>query len=335
MSLKPAVPAAVAKGSAVPLAWVVGAILVAAGVAAVATVTISRSAAGPGGPLTLVDDARRTVHLQPDPNRVVALGPNIVDILFRLGLRSHLVGVDCYNGTDSGALASDYTPEQIATWNLSPAMCVEADPFVDATLANLQPDIVLASTIVPTSQMEQITGELDVPLVVVQASSPVGILLDDLLVGEIFGVSATPLNAALTGVLANASVVVGAAVSFPSVLVTYSTDPSGYWTYGAGSFGQALVELAGGTSISGSVPYPYPELSAAQVLAAQPEWIFYAVGFGLTLSSYQGAPDWTSLTAVQNGNLSGLDSTWLTEAGPTMILDGVPALLAVLHPQVG
>lgn len=317
-----------------PLAWVVAIVLVSAAGAAVVAATLTSSPSASSGPLTITDDANRIVHLNPHPTRVVALGPNIVDALDHLGELSHLIGVDCYNGTTSGALSSDYTASQIARWSLTPSMCVEALPFVPSTLVNLTPDLVLASTIVSTAAVETVTAELGIPLVVLQPTTLGGILVDDLLLGEIFGTSAAAnaLNAQLTGTLSNASALVAGETTLPTVLVTYSVDSGGYWTYGPGSFGEALIEFCGGASIGAGTITSYPELSPAQVLAAQPQVIVYATGFGLGLSQYANGPDWTSFSAVQNHSLVGIDSTYLTEAGPSMILDGVPALTAAFFP---
>ncbi len=317
-----------------PVAWVLAVVLVAAAASAVVTASVLSAPAVPGGPIVITDDLGRTVHLAPDPARVVALGPNIVDMMVSLGLRADLVGVDCYNSTTAGGLASDYTPAQIAAWSLTASMCVEALPFVPATLANLTPDLVLASTIVSIGQVEQATGVLGIPFVVLQPATLSGILLDDVLLGEIFDQPArvATLNAQLSSELYNASQVVQAAATLPTVLVTYSVDAGGYWTFGPGSFGQSLVDFAGGASIGAGATTPYPELSASQVLAAQPQLIVYAVGFGIGLSTYQGGPQWSSFSAVEHGNLTAIDSTWLTEPGPTMILSGLPALLAAFHP---
>jgi ABC-type Fe3+-hydroxamate transport system substrate-binding protein len=117
------------------------------------------------------------------------------------------------------------------------------------------------------------------------------------------------------------------------VLLTYSFDADGYWTFGPGSFGASLLQITGAISISADATSVYPELSPAQVLSAQPEWIVCGTGFGLTVSSYASGEDWAEFSAVQHGNVTGIDSNWLTEADPTMILDGIPALLAVFHPS--
>ncbi len=286
------------------------------------------------GTVHVTDDAGRSVTVPYNPSRVVVLGPNIMDSMYRLGLRSHVVGVDCY-APDLGGLSSDYSSDQIALWNLSSSMCVQIGPtFNFEDLVNATPQLVLAATIVSSEYVGEITATYGIPVVVLQASSLGGIQVDLNILAQIFGVTsaAAALNAQLASELYNASQVVNNALSFPLVLVTYDADSNGYWTFGPGTFGESLIEAAGGTSIAANSTFAYPELSPEQVLSSNPQWIVYGTGFGLNLSYYAAAPLWSSLPAVQNGNITGLDSNWLTEADPTMILQGLPALIAIFQP---
>lgn len=326
------------------VAWIVVVALVCAGGAAgltaafysiSATSTASGCSGSPvGGNLTIVDDGGRCVTVPFDPARVAVLSPSIMDTVYRLGLRSHVVAVDCY-ATSFGGLYDDYSSDQIALWNLSPSMCVQVAPtFSLEDLANATPQVVLASTIISQVAVSEITSTLHIPVVVVQPSSIHGILTDVTLLGEVFGVAsaATKLNSQLQSELSNATLVRTTDLSRPSALLTYDVDNNGYWTFGAGTFGSSLVELAGGVSISASNPSPYPELPAETVLADNPSAVVCGVGFGLNLSYYQTAPGWSSLPAVENGAVFGINSNYLTEADPTMILSGLPALLAIFHP---
>ncbi|HEV2166528.1 MAG TPA: ABC transporter substrate-binding protein [Thermoplasmata archaeon] len=321
------------------MAWFLVGVLLSAGVgvgASAAYVALRPGGGGSAGPhtLTLTDDLGRNETVPYDPARVAVLSPSILDEMFRLGLRSHVVGVDCYAPT-LGGLSTDYSPDQVALWSLSSAMCVEVGPSFDVeTLLNLTPQLVLASTIVSVSAVQEISSTYHIPVVMLQPPTLSGILIDDSLLGRIFGVGggAAEVNARLTGELANASNLPNTVASFPTVLLTYSTDSNGYWTFGPGTFGQSLIELAGASSIGANATLPYPELAPEQVLADQPDRIVYATGYGLNLSSYQSAPLWSSLSAVQHGNLSGIDSNWVTEPDPTMILEGLPALIALFHP---
>jgi iron complex transport system substrate-binding protein len=321
----------------VPLAWVVVIVLIAAGAAVALTAVITASpssTSSSGGNITVTDDLGRTVHVPYDPARVAVLSPSLMDSVYRLGLRSHVVAVDCY-AASFGGLAEDYSPDQIALWNLSSSMCVQVGPtFVPSMLVDLAPDLVLASTIVSIADVEEITNQLHVPVVMLQPPTMSGILVDVSWIGEIFGVetAASALNAQLSTELYEASNVTASASAYPSVLLTYSVDENGYWTFGPGTFGESLLELTGAVGLGANSSFPYPELSPQQVLSGDPSWIVYGVGFGLNESTYASGPDWSSFPAVQDGNLSGIDSNWITEPDPTMILQGMPALLALFHP---
>ena len=286
--------------------------------------------------LNLTDDLGRSVVVPYDPARVVVLSPSIMDIMFRLGLRSHVVGVDCYAAADGG-LSEDYSPDQVSNWSLSSSMCVQIGPsFAPDMLVNLTPDLVLASTIVSVAEVETISSTLGIPVVMLQPPTLSGILVDVSLVGEIFNVStvASSLNAKLSLELYNVTEIDSNLTSLPTVLVTYDADANGYWTYGPGAFGESLIEFAGATNIGANATYPYPELSPAQVLVSNPSLIVYGVGFGLTESTYAAGPLWSDFSAVQNGNVTGIDSNWLTEPDPTMILAGIPALVHAFHPNL-
>src|SRR5208282_420698 len=319
----------------VSLTWVVVLLLVVGGGAVTVTaVAFTPRSSAPSHSLQLTDDLGRAVTVPLNPARVAVLSPSIMDVVYRLGLRSHVVGVDCYAAADGG-LSDDYSPDQVALWNLSSSMCVQVGPeFVPEMLVNLTPQLVLASTIVSVAAVEEITNQLGIPVVMLQPPTLSGVLYDDNLVGEIFGVqpTANALNAQLSSELFNATNVSGSAYVDPTVLVTYSVDSNGYWTFGPGTFGESLIEIAGGASISANAVTPYPELSSAQVLLDDPQIIVYGLGFGLNESTYAGGPDWSSLGAVQSGNVVGINSNWLTEPDPTMILLGIPALLELLHP---
>lgn len=331
----------------VPLALFGVAVLVAAGAAVAATAAYFelRPAPAPASSVSVTDDLGRSVEVPRDPARVVVLSPSIMDSVVRLGLRAHVVGVDCSSAA-FGGLEADYTSDQVAAWNLTPSLCVQIVGSVNTEdLLNKSPDLVLTSTIVSLSDIEEISGTYHLPVVVLAPATASGIVLDVDLLGSIFGVPtpASGLAAELTSVLANASAVVEnltqTGASLPTVLLTYYVTPvgsplPGYFTFGPGTFGESLVELAGGSSISANSTTPYPELSGSQVLSANPTKVLYATGFGLNLSSYAAGPDWSGLGAVQDGHAFAVDSTLVTEAGPSMILEGLHLLLHLLHPDL-
>ncbi|MCI4350092.1 MAG: ABC transporter substrate-binding protein [Thermoplasmata archaeon] len=302
------------------------------------------SATHPGASaVTVTDDLGRTVTAPSNPSRVVALSPSIVDSLVRLGLRDRLVGVDC-SSPAFGGLSADYDASQTAAWHLTSAMCVQVSPLNSEALVNLSPTLVLSSTIVSVSAVQEIANTLHIPVIMLQPVSVSGIVTDVQLLMSLFptGSLGPTLVASMQRELGNVSVL-DANLSYndaqlPSLLLTYAVNPvgstaPGYWTFGPGTFGQSLAELAGGSSISANVTIPWPELSGSQVLLAAPSLIVYGTGFGIDLTLYAQGPDWSSFTAVQSGHAYAIDSTLITEPGPTTVLVGLPDLIGLLHPS--
>ena len=346
MSLNPATGPSPRSSRQVSLALVSVLVIVVAGAAIGATAAYFELKPTPGhaspNAVTVTDDLGRTVTAPWNPVRVVALSPSIVDSMVRLGLRDRVVGVDCASPA-FGGLSADYDANQTAAWHLTASMCVQVAPLDSEAMVNLSPQLVLASTIVSISAVQEITTALHVPVLMLQPVSVTSIVTDVQLLMSLFptGSAGSNLVTAMQHELGNVSTL-DANLSandaqLPSVLLTYAVNPAGstapgYWTFGPGTFGQSLVELAGGASISANVTIPWPELSGEQVLLANPALIVYGTGFGLDLAQYAQGPDWTSLSAVQSAHAYAIDSTLITEPGPTTVLVGLPALIGILHP---
>ena len=222
----------------------------------------------------------------------------------------------------------------------SPRRCASrSSPGLNVeSLLNATPQLVLASTIISTSEVEEISVTYHLPVLVLQPSSLGGILVDVELFGRVFNVpsAADALVDSMQAELGTAAAVqanlTNSGTPFPTVLVTYYADSSGYWTFGPGTFGDSLISLVSASSIGANSTLPYPELSASEVLVANPSVILYAVGFGLERPIYAAAPFWSSFSAVSDGHAWPVSSNLLTEPDPTMILEGLPTLLALLHP---
>ncbi|MHB1434523.1 MAG: ABC transporter substrate-binding protein [Thermoplasmata archaeon] len=347
MSLNPAPPS---RRRTVSLTVLMVAVVLVAGAAVGSTAVYyalhpkGTGSSGGNSTTTVIDDLGRSVTVPLRPSRVVVLGPSIVDSLVLLGLRSSIVGVDCSSSAFGGILG-DYTPAQVAEWNLASRMCITAYPALDPPqILNLSPQLVLAASIVSESAMESFQTTYGIPVVFLAPSTIGGITYDVQLLNTIFqtGPTGTHLVQQLqrtiqqaTGFVTNLT---DNGTSLRSVLLTYYVVPSGgyagYSTFGPGSFGQSLLDLAGGVNIAGGTHQgPYPSLSGSQVLSANPSVIVAGYGFGVTNASYAVGPDWSSFSAVAHGNVSYVDVTYMTEADPTMIF-WIPTLAGLLYPGV-
>ena len=300
---------------------------------------------GGSSTVRLTDDLGRSVNVPSNPSRIAVLGASIMDSVYRLGLRSHVVAIDCY-APALGGLAEDYSPDQLALWSLSGSLCVQVAPtFNFEALLNDSPQLVLATTLVTVAAVEEIESTYHIPVLMLQPPTLNGVETDLSMLAQIFGVpdAAASIDAQIQSTLAVAQNITtqlsDSGTSLPSVLVTYAANPvgdptPGYWTYGPGSFGQSLIELVGAVSIAANSSIPYPLLSGGQVLVADPEFVIYGTGFGFNESTYAMGPDWSSLPAVESGAAYGINSNYLTEPDPTMVLAGLPELLHILHPAL-
>jgi ABC-type Fe3+-hydroxamate transport system substrate-binding protein len=346
MSLSTGPSATPPAARSIPLTLFAVALLIVAGAAIAATAAYYelRPANAPPGAISITDDTGRTVAVPVNPHRVVVLAPSVMDSVARLGLRSHVVGVDC--GTPAGGgLLVDYNASQVVQWNLASSMCIETSPAVNIPqLLNFSPDLILASTITSVADVEEVSTTYHLPVVMLQPSTLGGIAVDVTLLGEIFQASdasqrlVAQLQAALGSAASRVANATATGDPLPTLLLTYYADSSaaptpGYWTYGPNSFGQSLIEFLGAASIASAAPFPYVELSGDQVLAAQPWAVIYGTGFGIDVGTYEQGPHWSDLSAVQAGRAWEIDSNLLTEPDPTMVLVTVPVMLQLLHPS--
>lgn len=336
----------------ISLTWVVVVGLVSAGCAIFGTAVYYELRPGPAptapglgaNRTTVVDDLGRTVSVPLNASRVVVLAPSIMDIVFRLGLRDRVVGIGCTVGI-TGGMENEYSPNQTALWGLSSALCLTDYPSLDTEgVALLEPQLVLASTITSVSDVDTLVETYGLPVVILAPSTLDGVVGDVRLMAQMFplvGGTATTLEATLERTLANAT-------SFdnnlefngtvpPSVLLTYGFYSGTYYTYGQGSFGQSILDLAGGNSISAGLPFEYPSINASAVLLDQPNVILYGTSWndpylvaGQTPSVWaSSAPYWNQL----NGTKIPIDVTIVTEVDPTMVL-ALPWFLHYLYPTL-
>jgi iron complex transport system substrate-binding protein len=345
MTLNPAPPAIVG----VSKTLLAVAVLVTAGVGITGTAVYFDVRGTPGptaGPnnVTVVDDLGRVVTAPLNASRLVVLAPSVMDVVYRLGLRDRVVGVGCTPSIEGG-IENEYSPNQTTLWGLSNGLCVTDYPDLDTEeVAELDPGLVLASTITSATDIQTLVTTYRLPVVILAPSSLAGVVSDVALVARLYPSSApvaTTLEAALQQSLYNATSFDSNLSTYndtiPSVFATYGFYTGTYYTFGPGTFGQSLVELAGGSSISSGVPLEYYGINASVVLEDQPAVILFGTSWndnylvaGQNVSVWETtAPYWSDL----NGTKIPIDVTVLTEADPTMVL-ALPWFLHDLHPSL-
>lgn len=335
--------------SSVSLTLAVVVLLVVAGVAVAGTAAyyeLNPKSPSPGpNSVTVVDDLGRTVVAPIDPTRVVVLAPSIMDIVYRLGLRSDVVAVGCTPSIVGGIL-DEYSFNQTVLWNLTNSDCVTDFPSLNTEgVAALSAQLVLASTLTSAQDVATLTQTYGIPVVLLAPSTLEGVVGDVRIVSSIFPEAATTATALVSNLaqsLSNASAYVQnlseSGFTSPSVLLTYYFDSGGYYSYSAGSFGDSLISFAGGTNVAAGIAVVYGEVNASYVFDQQPDLIIYPTSWNdpylvddETPAVWNGsAPYWSQLAGAKVG----VDVTILTEADPTMIL-ALPALQAIVLASSG
>jgi iron complex transport system substrate-binding protein len=290
---------------------------------------------------TIVDDLGRRLTVPLNASRIVVLAPSILDVVYRLGLRTDVVGIGCE--PNEYGLLSVYSPNQTSLWGLTSGLCINDYPTLnDQAVANDSPGLVLASTITSAADVTALTDTYGLPVVMLAPSGLQGIVGDVALVASMYpsNAKAVPLEVALDDTLTNASNLdtnlSDNADPIPSVLLAYYFDTGGYYTYGPGTFGESLIELAGGSNVAGGAPLVYFEMNATVVLNDEPSVVIYGTSWndpqlvsGETPQNWTTAPYWSQL----NGSLHAIDVTVITEADPTMVL-ALPLLEYWLQPTL-
>lgn len=271
----------------------------------------------PVATLTITDDAGRTVTISGTPQRIVTLAPNLTEIVFALGLGVKVVGVSDF---------SDYPAE---AQNIQ---SVGGFPLNIELIVSMEPDLVLAAGITSLEDVARLE-ELGLTTLYLAPADIAGILDSILVVGQATGAeqAAGQLVADLRSRLDGVQEKVAQATGRPRVY--YELD-STLFTGGPGSFTHELINLAGGENIAAGAATPFPQLSAEEIIAANPLIIIFShAKYGGTAEEIASRPGWDTITAVVNGAIYPIDPDLVDRPGPR-IIDGLEALVRLIHPEL-
>lgn len=266
-------------------------------------------------PLTITDDAGRSVTIEEAPARIVSLAPANTEIVYALGLFDRLVGV--------------------TTWDDYPTTVADVAKVGDFMTPNLEaiaaadPDVVLVTGGVQAETLGKLE-ELGVPVVVVDPQDLAGVYDAIEMVAGIAGVPAkgaeltTSMKKDLDDIRAKL-----ADVEPVKVFIEIGWNP--LFTAGPGTLLDDLLTAAGGTNVvteSGYVGY-----SVEQLVKDQPDvyvGTLSSVGSAKVLSK---RPGYSSISAVKAGRVYSLSDNLVSRPGPRVI-QGVREIATALHPDL-
>jgi iron complex transport system substrate-binding protein len=297
---------------------IVGATRIAA-VAGTPTVPPAREGAAP-----MTDMAGRPITLTGIPTRIVSLAPSNTEILYALDLGRQVVAVDMF---------SDF-PAAVATL---PKVGGSAGKFNYEQIVALKPDLVLAADNTPPDAVQKFT-DLKLPVVVASVTRTTfdGILADITFVGQITG-RANQAGKVTTAMRQQRDAIAARVRGAPRPRVYWEldlSDPSKPYSVGPDTFVNDLINLAGGVNVFAGSESPYPQISAEQVVAANPQVsILSDAASGIPVDSVGQRAGWAGIAAVRTKRVYPIDDNLVSRAGPRVV-EGLATAARLIHPEL-
>jgi iron complex transport system substrate-binding protein len=271
---------------------------------------------GPGvWPVTVADDAGRSVTIAAPPQRIVSASPSTSELAFAVGLGDRVVAVDKF---------SNYPPEAKTRTSIGSYI----KPDLETIVAS-EPDLVLA-TDVHLADLVPALEARSIPVIVLAAKNIEGVFLNIELLGRISGNEQAAAKV-LASLRERVAAVTQRIAGTKGVRVFYELDPT-LFTAGPGSFIDDVIRRAGGINIASGATTEFPQLSAEVVIEADPEVIFLAdESAGITPDAVAKREGWSSVSAVKSGRVLTIDPDIGSRPGPRVV-DALEQIAAGLHP---
>ncbi|TMC31827.1 MAG: hypothetical protein E6J24_15210 [Chloroflexi bacterium] len=279
----------------------------------------STAASSPAAfPATVSDFQDRSITIPKRPERIVSIGPSITEFLFALGAGSRLVGTDDFS--DEPAAAKSIEKVGGIKVNFEKVVALKPDlvlivKFSDGTIEKLASAGLLVLVVDPQS-----VGE---------------VARTAILVGRATGGDGSALAATIDQKVQQVKVKVGAATTKPRVYHEVdASDPAKIFTVGPGSYIHDLIEIAGGTNIAAKAVGAYPQLSAEEILRADPEVIVLAAApYSAKPEQVAARTGWSAISAVKNGRIVTIEPNLINRPGPR-VGEAAEAYARLVHPEL-
>jgi iron complex transport system substrate-binding protein len=274
--------------------------------------------------LTFTDGLGREVTLEGPAQHVISLAPSNTEILFAIGAGDQVVGRD---------QLSDYPAEAANITDIGSTF----EALNTELLVSLESDLVLAAEINTPEQVKQLE---DLGLTVYYLKNP--LTLEEMyinmeIVAQLTGheADAATLIESLKARVAAVDEKIMPLSARPNVFYEIdASDPSKPYTYGPGTFGQLLIERAGGFNVGSVATDAYPQLSLEQIVVENPSIIILGDSmWGVTPESVLERAGWGVIEAVKSNQIFPIDDNLISRPGPRLV-DGLEALAKILHPGV-
>lgn len=270
--------------------------------------------------LRVVDDAGRTVSLARPARRIVSLVPALTETLYAIGAGDRLVGRTRYDRHPSAVRSVPSVGDGIR-------------PSAEAIRA-LAPDLVILYAGPDNRGVADQLGRVGLRTLAVRHDSLEDLARNARRLGRLTG--CTPGAAALLArIERDLARVREATRATPERTVYYEVWWAPPITVGAGSYLDALLELAGARNVFGDLEAASPQVSLEAIVARDPDLLLWPVDAGSSGDRVAPAarPGWGILRAVRAGAVRRLDGDLVHRLGPRVGEAALELALAV-HPEL-
>lgn len=269
-------------------------------------------------PTTLTDFQGRSVSIQKRPDRLVSIGPSITEFLFALGAGARVVGDD------------DFSDEPAAAQKIEHVGGVKVN--LEKVVA-LKPDLVL-SVKFSDGTIEKLASS-GLTVLVVDPQTVADVARTASLLGKAVGADGETMAKDIQKKVDDVKSKTAAAKSKPRVYHEIdASDPTKIFTVGPGSYIDDLIAIAGGANIAAKATSAYPQLSAEEILRADPEVIVLAA------ADYSAKPDqvaartgWSVISAVKNKRYGAIAPNLINRPGPR-VGEAADQYARIVHPEL-
>lgn len=267
----------------------------------------STTAAGPAEATFPVEIATAggTVTVGARPERIVSLSPTATEMLFAIDAGEQVVAVDDQSDFPAEAPVTDlsgFTPN------------IEA-------IVGYQPDLVVAANDI--DGLAERLDELETPLLILPAATDLDDMYDEI---EHLGTATGQVREAAELVESLQSDIDHLVDQLPerdTALTYYHELDTTYFTVTSKTFLGDVYALAGLENIADAADdgSGYPQLSAEQIIAANPDFIFLADTKCCDQSgaTVRARPGWDTIRAVTDDHVVGLDDDVASRWGPRVV----------------
>lgn len=262
----------------------------------------------------------RPVSVPTHPQRVIALAPNITEIVFALKQEHRLVGVTRY---------SDFPPAARELPKVGSYVHLDLERILA-----LKPDLCLAiKDGNPRAVVERLTA-LGIPVYAVDPRNLDSVMETIQAVGWLLNAedTARELLQSMRQRITHIQTLVSQAPRRPGVFFQIGLSP--VVSVGTDTFIHELIEKAGGINLAAGIA-TYPRFSREQVLGLSPE-VIIITSMARTAAFEQVKAEWSrwpSIPAVRDNKIFIEDSNLFDRASPR-IVDALERLAQRIHPEL-